>query len=54
MRRLYLWILVCATVSVAVSLAAQSDSRPITIGRSTRVPYDPASLRLAEVLSFAV
>ena len=49
MRRLYLCILVCATVSVVVTLAAQSNSKPITIGRSICVPYDPASLRLVEV-----
>ena len=49
MRRVYVCILVCATASVAVTLTAQSNSRPITVGRSTCVPYDPASLRLVEV-----
>ena len=40
--------LVVGAVSVAGTLLAQSDAKPLTVGRSICVPYDPAGLTLIE------
>jgi hypothetical protein len=41
-------ILFCIVSTVAATLLAQSDMKPIRDGRSICFPYDPASLTLVE------
>lgn len=44
----YIGVMFCVVATVAATLTAQSNTRSITQGRSTCVPYDPASLKLVE------
>jgi hypothetical protein len=44
----YIGVMFCVVATVAATLTAQSNTRSVTQGRSTCVPYDPASLKLVE------
>lgn len=45
-RRLLVGLVVFGVIGVAVQLGAQ---RPVTVGRTTCVPYDAATLKITEI-----
>ena len=49
MKRLLASLFASGLAVVAVQLAAQTDIRPATTGRSVCVPYDPAGLKVTEI-----
>jgi len=49
MNRRHVFVLTCATLAGAAILAAQSNTGPVTHGRSVCVPYDPAGLKLVQL-----
>ena len=48
MKKRHLFVLAFAVVATAAALAGQSNTAPVSVGRSVCVPYDPAGLKLVE------
>jgi hypothetical protein len=49
MKKACVCLFCCGVLSVIGTLAAQSNSAPVTEGRSVCVPYDPATLTIGEI-----
>lgn len=48
MRKCYICLALCGLVVFVPTTAAQSNTGPVSVGRSVCVPYDPATLKIVE------
>jgi hypothetical protein len=46
MKKWHTTLALCGFVALVGTLAAQSNSAPVSVGRSVCVPYDPATLKI--------